>query len=274
MPEPIDYYVILQPMAEAGLTAAKAVTVRYKRLIDAGVPKLDALIQLRVLDVECKSVQAVAAWNGEGTLVLSGPVGASKSIAAAHWLDKPHDRRLWVDAKRLRSTEWSETRELFERATTVGALVIDDYGARGMTSKLAEELLIPILTARVGDLLPTVVTTNRSRAEFGDPRVVDRVLQMGRWVELRGESRRSTPPDIGKAQRYLDRAQSFVRLCDSLAGVQGTMADVEKLAERLRLDRAELEREAERVCEGRLRQAEELKAMFAGLVESKRVEAQ
>lgn len=165
------------------------------------------------------AMQAAKQWRAEsgGLLVLSGPVGTGKSLAAvwALWdwrvatarrdpwgkLRYLHDGRMWVAAPHLaRMKGWGEDIEQVER---VGFLVIDDLGEEDATEKTLTRIG-NVTTARFAHGLHTVITTNLNaptfRARYGD-RLIDRLRDCGLdsdgkarwWVKCDGESLRGTP---------------------------------------------------------------------------------
>lgn len=135
-----------------------------------------------------------------GILILSGPVGCGKSTAAAWWISQavkvsPYlvaRDPLFIPVYKLQRVSWYGDEigaiELAKR------LVIDDLGTEFIDSKNAFiSLFRGIVDARYANRLPLLITTNKTAVEFKDlygERTIDRMREVGRFIELQGESLR------------------------------------------------------------------------------------
>jgi DNA replication protein DnaC len=166
----------------------------------------------RVLDVlserprVTEGVQAVKAWQSRSAsdwcLVLSGPPGVGKSIAAAWWLaHEARDRRdvpnafpcWWTAGKLARVSGYDGT---IDRVGKVGPLVIDDLGTEyGDANGYWYSRLDELLDQRYSNNRRTILTTNLNASEFRErygERIVDRIREATThaFVGLEGASLR------------------------------------------------------------------------------------
>ena len=175
---------------------------RRKQWVEAGVPSrlVEVIESGEGLD-ETRAL-SIARSQTSGILVLSGPRGVGKTLAAVWWLmrtDFPDprfvtpERRRFLDAPAL--ARWpryddAKMTEL-ERAR---ALVIDDIGLEYDDTKGAfRSLFDALVNARYAADLPTCVTTNLTADEFKlryGERVADRIRETGRFAALVGDSLR------------------------------------------------------------------------------------
>jgi DNA replication protein DnaC len=197
--------------AQAGAKAQ----ARRQDLAQWGVPRkdierviagdLDETEPLQIAKRFASGLRALAGSAGSDTpctvLVLSGPPGCGKTTAAASllaWRDAPWASRcahhpIFIPVSRL--IRWNRFEEkamvALEKAA---ALVIDDLGSEYMDDKGAFlSFFDGLLNARYADWLPTVITTNLSASQFRGrygTRAIDRLREVGRFIEIRGESMR------------------------------------------------------------------------------------
>ncbi|GEM_PF-5618211 len=202
---------------------------RRKALIEkmpkAGVPRIyiDRLKQGGLDDRE--PLRAVRSDFGL-ILVLGGAVGVGKSLSAAAWIeDRIADPDEWEfdENRRTGEGQWywragkawrpfHRTIPMWLSAADVGRLKIFDQGAMDEVFKVPELVIDDagteplfesgagastfdqIIVARIGNLLPTVITTNSTpktfRERYGD-RVADRIKGHGRFVSTAGPSLRT-----------------------------------------------------------------------------------
>jgi len=119
------------------------------------------------------------------TIVLYGPTGSGKSVAAARWLcfneNAGEDSTLWLPAPKLDSIPiWGPE---LGRAKAVDALVIDDLGYE--KSKKGIDSAEAIIWDRHHNERPTVITTNLTSEEAEDrynQRTIKRINQHGAWL--------------------------------------------------------------------------------------------
>lgn len=189
-------------------------TVYSIRLIDA--PQHHALPLERGDKLQnTPALDAAQKWRRTTAtlLVLAGPVGTGKSLAAAWtlhdwWIEelraarddcrRYYEGQCWIAAPHLaRMRKWDEAVAKLERAPM---LVLDDLGHESSTDAAAE-LVQSVVTTRFAEERPTVITTNLDqktfRPRYGE-RIVDRVRECGLdengharwWVRCSGESLR------------------------------------------------------------------------------------
>lgn len=176
-----------------------------KKLIDAGVPRLLAECacgtpsETNVLD------HARKARSGRPFVVLAGPIGVGKSVAAAVLAREFIEKHgggwvIWRHAGELaRIGHFDEERAKAREQCDL--LVVDDLGTEFLdnNSWLAAQLEV-LFYQRHGNRRLTVVTTNLTALQFRErysPRLVDRIRELGAFVETGGESLRE--PAAGSA---------------------------------------------------------------------------
>lgn len=183
----------------------KAQTELRIHLVECGCPAKDLR---RVLDEPEKMISTKSLWHarqshsrGESMLVLSGPRGIGKTTAAAWWLVQEREPveyvrttfPLFVEAGLLARYDRYNKPEM-RTLTRARALVIDDLGTEYLDGKGAfVSLFGEVMNARYAAELPTLITTNMLAAEFKErykERIADRIREVGRYIELEGESLR------------------------------------------------------------------------------------
>jgi DNA replication protein DnaC len=190
-------------MAEERQLQQAATSARQERLVVVerrGVPAKD---RERIVDGRLESTPALDAARSflkdldkerdKRILVLAGPPGVGKSVAAA-WLIAACDRpALFIDQSRLvrRSRYSNEDMRPLEDVTL---LAIDDLGSEYLDEKGSfVATLDGLINARYAEELPTVFTTNLASTRFVQrygERIADRIREVGRFVELKGPSLR------------------------------------------------------------------------------------
>lgn len=146
-------------------------------------------------DTTKAAVMRIAAWDPEveNVLVLSGPAGCGKTVAAAWWgwTSKYSPRFLRSTSFAAASRYDSEKRDQWLGAR---ALVLDDLGAEYADSKgnyLVD--LDELVDVFYGDKKPLLITTNASAEEFKSrygQRIADRVRECGTFASIAGGSLR------------------------------------------------------------------------------------
>lgn len=193
-----DRKIAEQRAKETAEAEVRRVREKYGRLEKAGFP-LRAIRAAEAADVSRSAIARVRDWSPEdkSILVLSGPAGCGKTVAATWWAL----RRDWPPAF-VRATTFAassrydrETRDAWFEAS---ALVLDDLGteyldARGSFLVDLDELL----DVYYGNAKPLVITTNADVASFKSrygERVSDRVRECGVWFAMRDQSMRGAKP--------------------------------------------------------------------------------
>lgn len=188
----------------------------YKRLLECGVPKVEARMlatndirhteALAYADEFAKNV--VQGIGAPSILILAGPTGVGKTIAACHLVkcrltDRATGTVLMSGAGINRFRHVSEIAEvgLFggddekkSRAEwkTAGCLVVDDVGAELRTDAFLAGF-DALVNARYGNGGITCITTNLPADDFGrryGERVLDRLRGRGAWYDINHESLR------------------------------------------------------------------------------------
>ncbi len=126
-------------------------------------------------------------------LVLMGPVGTGKTLAACSWLRSWEGDGFMTAAELARWPRYDMA--AMKRLLEKGRLVVDDLGTEYMDDKgnfLA--VFDEFVNTRCANMKQTIITTNLApeafRARYGE-RITDRIVECGRFVSVAGESMRS-----------------------------------------------------------------------------------
>lgn len=170
---------------------------QLSRLTSAGAPRKDVW---RVVDGELDETKAIAAVRAairraEWLTVLAGRPGVGKTTAAVDWLHRRGGGR-FITAPELQEMGLFDARGRRE-LVHAPAVVIDDLGAEYFDAGGAfASQLDAVINHRYAEVRPTLITTNLPskdfRARYG-VRVIDRIREAGRFVELAGKSLRGAP---------------------------------------------------------------------------------
>lgn len=171
------------------------------------------ITQLGGLETDWPGMKAVADWRASGKLflVLGGPPGSGKTLAAARVLleggqeqvtcqsyDAPQWRTAWAKFARAadltrRSFYDKQDRVYLDRLANTKWLVLDDLGAEMMTDPWRQTLL-ELVDKRMAAGCRTVITTNldgKAFAERYDVRVMRRLKEFGQFAAVRPLERKA-----------------------------------------------------------------------------------
>lgn len=198
---------------------------RLDRLMSTGgVPRIYRAWSFRSWDAQSEAERAgkekARAYCGlfaQGTLevdgipryglVLSGGVGRGKTgLASCVLLERARrgESVLWIDFSKFirkvretyRENSVTSYEEIIEAAASVPFLLLDDMGDLNATKAISDDLrrnVYDVISERYNELLPTLITTNLSsaqfRATFGD-RIADRVQHLYHWQGVGGTNLR------------------------------------------------------------------------------------
>lgn len=180
--------------AEGSETAADVQRLRMNEFRERGFP-LRALEAAAKADEARSAVARAAKWDPseDSMLVLSGPAGCGKTVAAVWWAWTRAPRPLFLRSTTLAA---SSRYDREERASWLGAksLVLDDLGTEYADSKGNYQVdLDELFDVFYGDRKPLLVTTNCTKDEFAQRygvRVMDRLRECGSWFSINAESLR------------------------------------------------------------------------------------
>lgn len=141
------------------------------------------------------AVARVQQWVSkvENVLVLSGPAGCGKTVAAAWWAQRNESRAIFLRATTFAASSRYDS-DKRDRWMNASALVLDDLGAEYADVKgnfLVD--LDELVDTFYGDKRPLLVTTNASADEFKNrygQRITDRIRECGTFASLAGASLR------------------------------------------------------------------------------------
>jgi DNA replication protein DnaC len=180
--------------AESEEVSAEAKRVRMGEFQDRGFP-LRALQAAVLVDETKPALARLAKWNPaeDSMIVLSGPAGCGKTVAAVWWA---WHKAPWPMFLRSTTLAASSRYDREERASWLGAksLVLDDLGTEYADSKGNYQVdLDELFDVFYGDRKPLIITTNCTKDEFAQrygARVMDRLRECGSWASIKGESLR------------------------------------------------------------------------------------
>lgn len=183
------------PAEVAARVTAQAAN-RAKRWRDA-LPVMFAQASLAQIPADTRA--GVSAWLADDdalTLGLAGDVGVGKThtayaaanaqVAAGRWVEA------WTLHGLLAAMRPDADPRAYDRATSCGVLLLDDFGAT-KASDWAQETMTALMDARLNNHLRTIITTNNTYADLAEvwnARLMDRLQYRASWVVMRGESRR------------------------------------------------------------------------------------
>lgn len=178
---------------ESAREAAK-IAARRRDFFERGFT-VRALEAAQSADEAKPAISRVKAWdtNAESILVLSGPAGCGKTVAATWWA---WNRAPW--AAFVRSTTFAASsrynNEKRDAWFASGAIVLDDLGTEYADAKGNYQVdLDELVDVFYGDRRPLIITTNCTLAEFKaryGSRITDRVRECGSWFSISSESLR------------------------------------------------------------------------------------
>lgn len=176
----------------------------------AETPVEDLVLRARRAEIPAKALEVLSrADGGDDTrcmlevhewiggkqlfLVLSGPTGCGKTVAACYALLMRERSGLFVYAGKLAQRSWYEE-GIWRELETKDLLVIDDLGQEPLEkSGVTSAKIDTLLTIRDAEKRRTVITTNLASDEFSTRyggRVLDRIKGAGRWFMDPGDSMR------------------------------------------------------------------------------------
>lgn len=145
---------------------------------------------------DTQPVRDVRAWsrvNRDGILVLAGPKGTGKTVAATVWALEQSFQPVFMRAAAFASSSRydRESRQLWEGAH---GLVLDDLGAEYSDAKGSfvadlDELVDVFYAAKRTLLITTNLLPDDFRRRYGE-RIVDRFAECGTWITCTGPSLR------------------------------------------------------------------------------------
>lgn len=170
-------------------------------------PVLDRLAKLESVGFPRRAIRSVrrgitpppaiarlrdAVGDDVGIVVISGPKGVGKTVAATWWAAQRRDRVQFVRAADLLASSRYDREARADLFSS--ALVLDDLGAEYADPKgsFAADL-DELVDVFYGSMRPLLITTNCDRDAFRQrysERIVDRLRECGRWIAMTGESLR------------------------------------------------------------------------------------
>ena len=148
--------------------------------------------------IECDALRAVREFlaGDKTSLVLAGGVGTRKSGSACWALtQRPGVFVTEDEALRLYTSRLEDDITSMRRIRAAQVLVIDDIGEYSDDKGWSTKVITGLWNHRYSSELKLIVTVNKTAKQFADEfgqRIVDRVRESGRFVELGGQSVRRT----------------------------------------------------------------------------------
>lgn len=175
------------------------------KLRDMGVPP--RVVRVLTSDKKPKATQAIIEagrlWDEmQWALVLSGPGGVGKTVAAGEWLrtkalesrSEQRETRCWYSATqlaRLGNYEQALTNQL----AALPHLVIEEMGKEYLTASWLS-FITDVINERYEHIRPTVFTTNANGPDFEaryQTTIGNRFVEGARFVEVAGPDLRRSP---------------------------------------------------------------------------------
>lgn len=143
-------------------------------------------------------LEAVSAWASDQTarpwIVLCGPPGRGKTLAAAWWLLRGTGRYVGArELERLRMAAFGQELERYERLLDTAGLVVDDLGREEQAGRF-EQALLDLVDYRRRRGMRTIAIANLTRqqlqARYPDARLWSRLEECATFVADRGSDLR------------------------------------------------------------------------------------
>lgn len=231
---PADRARGLRVLAEASAAKWRDIVGAVESLVAAGAPRRALLVALSPDLAPTRAFDAIRDWAGDsrrspktGILVLSGPVGVGKTVAAARYALKT--RAVWANAPDLGMEDYARAARMVERLIAAPAVVIDEIGGPGATGQAGIARLSNVIVQRHAAGRPVVATTNKDFDELAEvfddceartSRIADRIREGGAYVECRRDRSfrvdgGAGPDDRNNPHRIATRGAHLVGLLDA-----------------------------------------------------------
>lgn len=166
-------------------------------VLTRGVPELHLEAVYDRDPIECDALVSVCSFlkSNHSLLVLSGGVGTRKTGSACYAL--VCGPGVFVTAEDLGQIALAKTeknQEAWNRVRKAQTLIIDDLGLeylddKGWFFKVLNGLIDHRYSSKLKSIMTTNIDSNTFKQLYGD-RIVDRIREKGRWVNLGGISAR------------------------------------------------------------------------------------
>lgn len=224
----------LRVLAEAPSAKWRDIVSVVESLVASGAPRRALLVALSPDLAPTRAFDAIRDWAGDGRrqvktgiLVLSGPVGVGKTVAAARYALKT--RAVWANAPDLGMEDYSRAARMVERLIAAPAVVVDEIGGPGTTGQAGIARLSNVIVQRHAAGRPIVATTNKDFDELAAifdncsterSRIADRIREGGAYVECRRDKSfrvdgGAGPDDRNNPHRVATRGAYLVGLLDA-----------------------------------------------------------
>lgn len=170
---------------------------RWVQLSANGFPRR-AIDAAKIADPKRATIARIATWDPKerNLLVIAGPPGCGKTVAAAWWAARQEREPSFVRATTFAASSRydRDTRASWFEAS---GLVLDDLGSEYLDAKGSFLVdLDELVDVFYGDARPLLVTTNCKlddfRTRYGE-RVMDRIRECGTFWSTHDKSMRSAP---------------------------------------------------------------------------------
>lgn len=170
--------------------------LRQKRqaYLDAGFP-LRALVAAESADDSQPTLARVARWrpSEHNVLVIAGPAGCGKTVAAAWWALRRATPPMFLRASTFAASSRYH-RDDRNAVLAASALVLDDLGAEYLDDKGSFLVdLDEVMDTFYGAMRPLLITTNLDAAKFQQrygERLNDRIRECGAFFSASAKSMR------------------------------------------------------------------------------------
>lgn len=166
-------------------------------VIAAGFPRRAVEFAAKI-DADHPVIARLGTWDLDeiSALILSGPKGVGKTVAAAWWSLRRKAAPLFLRASTFAASS-RYNRDERERWMGASALVLDDLGAEYVDAKGSFLVdLDELVDVFYGDKRPLLITTNCGAGAFKErygERIADRIRECGAFFEWSGPSFRGRP---------------------------------------------------------------------------------
>ena len=170
------------------LSLKKKIETKELFLKETNTP--EKFIEADIRTLQGLGVEDIGSYN---FLLLKGKLGVGKSYTSVALMKLEYfkNKKLgyFVRCHKLPTMEINELKKYVKNFAYKSIIVLDDIGFIG-SNKYVVELVSSVILERIEDNKKTVITTNEDLSNIFDTRVVDKMREVFKVIEIKGDNRR------------------------------------------------------------------------------------